>query len=175
MVQTALRNLAKPLERAAELISRCLSSGNKLLVCGNGGSGADAAHFATEFVVRFAADRPAHPAICLTADGVLLTAAGNDYGFDEIFARQLAALGRAGDVLICLTTSGNSHNVVRAVEEAHARGVKTIALLGRDGGKMRGLASIELLVSSDSTARIQEAHMFLLHVLCEATEDRISN
>ena len=172
-VMTLLRSLAEPLSRAADAITQCLSSDHKLLVCGNGGSGADAAHFATEFVGREAADRSAHPAICLTADGTLLTAAGNDYGFDEIFARQVAAFGQAGDVLVCLTTSGNSRNLLRALEEARARDVKTIALLGRDGGKMRGLANIELLVSSDSTARVQEAHMLLLHVLCEAMDDRL--
>jgi phosphoheptose isomerase len=169
----SLLDLDVQLGAAADAIERCLRSGNKLLVCGNGGSAADAAHFATELVVRFAKDRPAQPAICLASDGGLLTAAGNDYGFDEIFARQVAAFGQPGDVLICLTTSGKSKNVVRALEEAKARKLKTIALLGRDGGSTIGMADIDLLVSSNSTARVQEAHQVLLHVLCELIESRI--
>ena len=145
-----------------------------MLVCGNGGSAADAAHFATEFVVRFSHDRPAYPAIALTSDGGLLTAAGNDYGFDEIFARQVAAYGAQGDLLICLTTSGNSENVKRALAEAKTRKLKTIALLGRDGGATLGSADVDLVVKSESTARIQEAHKFLLHVLCEIAEERLA-
>src|SRR4051812_28294413 len=133
-ILASLGELDQQMRRAADAIEKCLASGNKLLVCGNGGSAADAAHFATEFVVRFTSDRPAYPAICLTGDAGLLTAAGNDYGFEEIFARQIAAFGRSGDVLVCLSTSGNSRNVQRAVEEAKARGVVTIAFLGRDGG-----------------------------------------
>ncbi len=170
----SLPKLEQPLARAAEAIARCLSSGGKLLVCGNGGSAADAAHFATEFVIRFLAERRAYPAICLTSDGGALTAGGNDYGFDEIFARQVSAFGQDGDVLICLTTSGNSRNIQRALEEAKARGVRTIAFLGRNGGASRGQAEIELLVAGESTARIQEAHMFLLHVLCQAMEEPIA-
>ena len=158
---------------AADLIEQCLRAGNKLLVCGNGGSAADAAHFATELVVRFAKDRRAYPAICLAGDGGLLTAAGNDYGFDEIFARQVAAVGVPGDMLICLTTSGKSRNVERALEEAKAHKLKTIAFLGRDGGSTIGMADVELLVRSNSTARIQESHQLLLHVLCETIESRL--
>ena len=166
----SLKKLQSQVEKAANLIEQCLRAGNKLLVCGNGGSAADAAHFATELVVRFAKDRRAHPAICLASDGGLLTAAANDYGFDEIFARQVAAFGQREDVLICLTTSGKSRNVLRAVEEAKARKLKTIAFLGRDGGPTIGIADVDLLVASDSTARIQEAHQLLLHVLCEIIE-----
>jgi D-sedoheptulose 7-phosphate isomerase len=146
-----------------------------LLVCGNGGSAADASHFATELVVRFTKDRRALPAICLAGDSGILTAAGNDYGFDKIFARQVAAFGQAGDVLICLTTSGNSKNVVRALEEAKARSLKTIAFLGRDGGSTIGMADIDLLVKDDSTARIQEAHKLLIHVLCEIIDARLED
>ena len=170
----SLVDLDAHLAKAADLIEQCLRAGNKLLVCGNGGSASDAAHFATEFVVRFMKDRPAYPAICLTGDGGLLTAAGNDYGFDEIFARQVAAFGLPDDVLICLTTSGKSRNVKRALEEAKARKLKTIAFLGRDGGSTIGLADVDLLVASDSTARIQEAHKLLLHVLCETIESRLA-
>jgi D-sedoheptulose 7-phosphate isomerase len=170
----SLVDLDAHLAKAADLIEQCLRAGNKLLVCGNGGSASDAAHFATEFVVRFMKNRPAYPAICLTGDGGLLTAAGNDFGFDEIFARQVAAFGLPGDVLICLTTSGKSRNVKRALEEAKARKLKTIAFLGRDGGSTIGLADVDLLVASDSTARIQEAHKLLLHVLCETIESRLA-
>lgn len=170
----ALTALTPPLQRATDAIAAAFRSGHKLLICGNGGSAADAAHFATEFVVRFISDRPAYPAICLTSDGGLLSAAGNDYGFDEIFARQVAALGQAGDVLICLTTSGNSRNVQRALEEGKKRGLVCIAFLGREGGASKGMAEIEFLVAGKSTARIQEAHMLLLHVLCEAMEDRLA-
>jgi D-sedoheptulose 7-phosphate isomerase len=159
--------------KASELIEQSLRAGNKLLVCGNGGSAADAAHFVTELVVRFAKDRRPYPAICLASDGGLLTAAGNDFGFDEIFARQVAAFGQPGDLLIVLTTSGKSKNVERALEEAKARKLKTIALLGREGGSTIGIADVDLLVASDSTARIQEAHQLLLHVLCETIESRL--
>jgi phosphoheptose isomerase len=171
----SLRKLEPEVARAADLITDCLTTGKKLLVCGNGGSAADAAHFATELVVRLAKDRRAYPAICLTGDGGLLTAAANDYGFDEIFARQVAAFGLEGDVLIVLTTSGKSKNVRRALEEAKSRKLKTIALLGRDGGSTIGMADVDLLVRSDSTARIQEAHKLLLHVLCEIVEARLAH
>ena len=171
----ALKHLEPQVCRAADLISECFHTGHKLLVCGNGGSAADASHFATELVVRFTKDRRALPAICLTSDSGILTAGGNDYGFDTIFARQVAAFGQAGDVLVCLTTSGNSKNVLRALEEAKTRKLKTIALLGRDGGATTGIADIELLVKDNSTARIQEAHQLLIHVLCEIIESRIDD
>ena len=170
----SLKKLQAEVARSADLIVDCLTNGNKLLVCGNGGSASDAAHFTTELVVRFAKDRPAYPAICLTGDGGLLTAAGNDYGFEEIFARQVAAFGVPGDLLICLTTSGKSKNVLRALEEARSRKLKTIAFLGRDGGSTIGIADVDLLVRNGSTARIQEAHEVLLHVLCEIAEERLA-
>lgn len=161
--------------KAADLITNCLRAGNKILACGNGGSAADAAHFATEFVVRFTHDRPAYPAIALTSDGGLLTAAGNDYGFEEIFARQIDAFGVENDLLICLTTSGKSENVKRALQRAKARKLKTIAFLGRDGGSTIGMADVDLVVKSESTARIQEAHKLLLHILCEIVEERLAH
>jgi phosphoheptose isomerase len=169
----ALSSLEPQMAQAADVIDQCLRAGKKLLVCGNGGSAADASHFATELVVRFAKDRRALPAICLTSDSGILTAAGNDYGFDEVFARQVAAFGVTGDVLICLTTSGKSRNLIRALEEAKARKLRTIAFLGRDGGSSTGIADIDLLVRNDSTARVQEAHQLLLHALCEIIEARL--
>jgi phosphoheptose isomerase len=169
----ALSSLEQEMAQAADVIDQCLRAGKKLLVCGNGGSATDASHFATELVVRFTKDRRALPAICLTSDTGILTAAGNDYGFDEIFARQVAAFGEPGDLLICLTTSGKSRNVIRALEEAKARKLRTIAFLGREGGSSNGIADIDLLVRSNSTARVQEAHQLLLHVLCETIESRL--
>ena len=166
----ALHALEPALESAAEMVGTCLAGGGKLLVCGNGGSAADGADFATEFTCRFVTDRQPYPALNLAACGSLLTATGNDYGFDEIFARQVRAFGRAGDVLVALTTSGNSKNVLSAIAAANVAGLRTIALLGRDGGRARGLAGVELMVPSPVTARIQEAHKFLLHVLCEIVE-----
>ena len=170
----SLSSLEDRMAEAADLIEQCLRAENKLLVCGNGGSAADASHFVTELVVRFAKERRAYPAICLASDGGLLTAAGNDYGFDEVFARQVAAFGLQGDVLICLTTSGKSRNVERALEQAKAHKLKTITFLGRDGGSTIGMADVDLLVRSESTARIQEAHQLLLHVLCETIESRLA-
>ena len=171
----SLVDLDRQVAKAADLITNCLRSRNKILACGNGGSAADAAHFATEFVVRFTHDRPAYPAIALTSDGGLLTAAGNDYGFEEIFARQIDAFGVENDLLICLTTSGKSENVKRALQRAKACKLKTIAFLGRDGGSTIGMADVDLVVKSESTARIQEAHKFLLHVLCEIVEERLAH
>ena len=169
----SLKDLGREVSRAIDLIEQCLRAGNKLLVCGNGGSATDASHFATELVVRFAKDRRALPAISLASDNGILTATGNDYGFNEIFARQVAALGAPGDVLICLTTSGKSKNLIRALEEAKARKLKTIAFLGRDGGPTLGIADVDLLIKSESTARVQEAHHLLLHILCEIIESRL--
>ena len=169
----SLDQLEGHVEKAANLIEECLRAGNKLLVCGNGGSAADASHFATEFVVRFMRERPAYPAICLAGDGGLLSAVGNDYGFEELFARQVAAFGLPGDLLVCLTTSGKSRNIDRALQEAKSRKMKSISFLGRDGGSTIGMADVELLVRGDLTSRIQEAHQLLLHVLCEIVETRL--
>ena len=166
----SLRPLEPALERAAQLVGACLTGGGKLLVCGNGGSAADGADFSTEFTCRFVTDRQPYPAINLAGCGSVLTATGNDYGFDEVFARQVRAFGRKGDVLVALTTSGNSKNILSAIAAANIAGVHTIALLGRDGGRARGLAGVELIVPTPITARIQEGHKFLLHVLCEIVE-----
>ncbi len=166
----SLSPLGNALERAAEMIRRCLLEGGKLLVCGNGGSAADGADFATEFTCRFRHDRRPYPAINLAQGGSLLTAIGNDYEFAQVFARQVRAFGREGDLLVAFTTSGHSPNIVQAVEEAVRMGVRSVAFLGKGGGAAKGLATVELIVPSDNTARIQEAHKFLLHVLCEMVE-----
>ena len=170
----ATADLASLLEKAAQLVTACLTNGNKLLVCGNGGSAADAADFCTEFACRFVQDRRPYPAMNLSQGGSLLTATGNDYGFDHIFARQIAAFAQSGDLVIAISTSGNSANIRLALEEAKRRNLKSIALLGRDGGKSKGMAQLDLIVRSDSTARIQEGHKFLLHVLCEICEGRLA-
>ena len=168
----SLRPLQAVHEHAAEVVGRCLLGGHKLLVCGNGGSAADAADFATEFACRFVTDRRPYPALNLTACGSLLTAVGNDYGYDEVFARQVRAFGQKDDVFVAISTSGNSKSIISAIAAANIAGLHTIALLGRDGGRARGLARMELIVPSTITARIQEAHKFLLHTLCEIVEAR---
>jgi phosphoheptose isomerase len=165
--------LEKSLNRAAKTVLTCLTSGHKLLVCGNGGSASDATHFATEFLCRFCNDRRPYPAISLTANGEFMTAVCNDYHADEIFARQIWGLGQKGDVLIAFTTSGKSKNVLRALEEAKRRGIKSICFLGRDGGFTKGAATIDLLVTGNNTARIQEAQKLLYHVLCEMVDEKL--
>jgi len=166
-------DLESQITKAAELVTDCLTSGKKILACGNGGSAADAADFCTELACRFVEDRRPYPAMNLSQGGSLLTATGNDYGFEEIFARQVHAFGASGDVLIAISTSGKSKNIRRAIEEARDRKLKTIALLGRDGGSVAGIADVDLIVKGGSTARIQEAHKFILHVLCEMCEARL--
>jgi phosphoheptose isomerase len=166
-------DLESQVTRAAQLITDCLTNGEKVLACGNGGSAADAADFCTELACRFVEDRRPYPAMNLSQGGSLITAVGNDYGFEEIFARQVRAFGNSGDILIAISTSGKSKNIRRAIEEAGSRKLKTIALLGRDGGSVTGIADVDLIVKSDSTARIQEAHKFILHVICEICEARL--
>ena len=166
--------LEKPILGASELIIDCLTGSNKVLVCGNGGSAADAADFTTEFACKFVADRRPYPALNLAQGGSLLTAIGNDYGFEEIFARQVAAFGNKDDVLVAISTSGRSPNIRRALTEARTRGLKTIALLGRGGGSSSGIADLDIIVPAQSTARIQEAHKFILHVICELCETHLA-
>jgi D-sedoheptulose 7-phosphate isomerase len=166
----ALRENQATLLTAAAALVAALGAGSKVLVCGNGGSAADSQHFAAELVGRFARERRAWPALALSTDTSVLTALGNDYGFDGVFARQVEAHGEAGDVLVGISTSGDSANVIRAMEAARARGLVTIGLTGRDGGALGRLADHHLNVPSSSTARIQEVHIALLHVLCELVE-----
>ena len=170
---TTLLPMEPQVVRAAEMLSDALLAGKKLLACGNGGSAADASHLTTEFVVRFNQDRRPYPAISFTANGGDLTACGNDYSFDEVFARQVRAYGLAGDVLFAFTTSGNSTNVVRALKAAKDSGVATVAFLGRTGGTCAGLADVEMVVPHAVTARIQEGHKLLLHTICELVEVRL--
>jgi phosphoheptose isomerase len=169
----SVTGLESQIAKADELIFNCLTSDKKILACGNGGSAADAADFCTELACRFVEDRRPYPAMNLSQGGSLVTAIGNDYRFEEIFARQIRAFGNSCDVLIAISTSGKSKNIRRAIEEARNRKLKTITLLGRDGGSCAGLADVDLIVKGDSTARIQEAHKFILHVICEICETRL--
>jgi len=162
------------LDAAINLIAEALLGGHTLLIAGNGGSAAEAQHFSAEIVGRYMRERRGYPAIALTTDTSILTAVGNDYDFDSIFARQIEALGRAGDVFIGLSTSGNSGNIISALNKAHAQGLATISLIGKDGGKMQGMADVDLIVPSDETPRIQEAHLLVIHVICEALDARLS-
>lgn len=156
--------------RAAEIIIDSVRSGGKVLIFGNGGSAADAQHIAAELVNRLNYDRPAIPAIALTTDTSILTSVGNDSSFDDLFERQLRALGRAGDVAIAISTSGNSPNVLRAAAAAREMGIRLIGLAGRSGGKLAPLVDVALVVEADSTQRIQETHITIGHILCEMVE-----
>jgi D-sedoheptulose 7-phosphate isomerase len=169
----SLVSLETPLVRLAGAVTEALTAGRKLMLCGNGGSSSDAAHIAAEFVCRFVGDRRPYPALALGVDGGLLTAIGNDYDFHDAFARQVRAFGQPGDVFIGISSSGNSRNIISAIEQAKKQGMVTAALLGRDGGLTKGAADIELIVPGSSTARIQEAQKFLLHVLCEMAEEKL--
>ena len=157
----------------ADRYETTLRGGGTLFFAGNGGSAADAQHVATEYVVRYQTNRPAMRAVALTTDTSLLTACANDLGFDEIFARQVEALAEPGDLLVLHSTSGESPNVVRAAQAARARGVGVVALLGRSGGELKNLADAALIIPSDDTARIQELHLAIEHVICDIVEDRL--
>jgi D-sedoheptulose 7-phosphate isomerase len=163
----ALTTIRPAIDRAGQMILATLRRGGKLLICGNGGSAAEAAHFATELVGRYAKTRRSLPAIALSSDGSLVTCIGNDFGYEQIFARQIAGLARSGDLLVVLTSSGNSFNIVAALNEAKRLGVESIAFLGRGGGKAKGLATCDLIMPGQSGAAAQEAHLFLIHHFCE--------
>ncbi len=166
---TAAR-IGPDIERAAEMISAAVGRRGTLFFCGNGGSAADAQHLATEYVVRYMRNRAAYPAIALTTDTSLITAAGNDLGFDKIFSRQVEALAKPGDLLIIHSTSGNSPNVLEAARAARSRGVGVLAFSAKDGGKLRDLADHSVIVPTDRTDRAQEIHLCIEHLICEIVE-----
>lgn len=174
--QTKLRvkaALAQPIADASQALVECLMRDGKILACGNGGSAADAQHFAAELVNRFEIERPGLPAIALTTDSSVLTSIANDYDYNLIFSKQVRALGMAGDMLLAISTSGNSPNVVEAIHAAHERDMRVVALTGRNGGKMGevlGSGDFHICVESTSTARIQEVHLLVLHCLCDAID-----
>jgi D-sedoheptulose 7-phosphate isomerase len=162
--------LGSDLERALGMVRETVSGGGTLYFCGNGGSAADAQHMATEYVVRYMRDRRAYPAVALTTDTSLLTAAGNDFGFEHIFSRQIQALARRGDLLVIHSTSGNSPNVLRAAEAARAQGIRVLAFSAGNGGKLRALADHSIVIPTTRTDRAQELHMCLEHLICELIE-----
>jgi D-sedoheptulose 7-phosphate isomerase len=168
--QVAQRTLTEGIVRAADLIGQALHGGGKVLVFGNGGSAADAQHFAAELVGRFERDRRPLAALALTTDTSILTSVANDEGFERIFVRQIEAMGAPGDVAFGITTSGRSPNVVRALRAAHERGLKTVALTGSDGGEAGGEVDLHLNVAGQSTARVQEVHITVLHAICAVIE-----
>jgi len=157
--------------KAGEKIKESLSKGNKLLICGNGGSAADAQHFAAELMCRFEKERNALPAIALTTDTSILTAWSNDYAFETVFARQVEGLGSEGDILVAISTSGDSLNVVKAVEKAKEKGLYTIGLLGKNGGKLKNVVDIAIIVPSERTAYVQECHVMVYHFWCAMVEE----
>jgi len=160
---------------AGEIIAECLKSGKKVMLCGNGGSAADSQHIAGEFIVRLTSkrNRNALPAIALTTDTSVITACSNDFGFEHIFSRQVEALGNEGDVLLGISTSGNSQNVINAINEAKEKNVKTIAFLGAGGGKSKGISDVDIIIPSDNVCRIQEGHSTVGHILCDIVENMI--
>ena len=163
----SLTAIRPEIERASGLLLQTLRAGGKILTCGNGGSAAEASHLATELVGRYARNRVALPALALSADGSALSCIGNDFDFEQVFARQVAALGKTGDLLVVFSSSGNSANIVAALREARQRGLAALAFLGREGGAARGLATCELVIPGQSGRTAQEAHLFLIHYFCE--------
>jgi D-sedoheptulose 7-phosphate isomerase len=174
--QRAMEQLAPSIAAAGQLMTDCLLNNGKILSCGNGGSAGDAQHFSAEMLNRFEMERPGLPAMALTTDSSTLTSIANDYCYDDIFSKQIRALGQPGDCLLAISTSGNSENVLRAVQAAHERNVQVVALTGRDGGKMAGIyheGDVEIRVPATSTARIQEVHLLVIHCLCDLIDRRL--
>lgn len=167
--------LLEPIIKAVDLLSACFNDGNKLLLCGNGGSAADCQHIATELMIRLShhIQRPALPAIALTTDTSNLTAGGNDIGFENIFSRNVEGLGNEGDALLAISTSGNSPNVIKAVEMAHKKGMKVIGFLGGNGGKIKDIVDLPIVIPSSNVQRIQEGHITVAHIICELVEDKL--
>ena len=166
----SMQTLIPAVEAGAQLMIDCLRNGGKILSCGNGGSAGDAQHFSAELLNRFEMERPPLAAVALTTDSSTLTSIANDYSYNEVFSKQVSALGRQDDVLLAISTSGNSPNVIKAIEAAHRQGMKVVALTGRDGGDMKSgyaIADIEIRVPAERTARIQEVHLLVIHCLCD--------
>ena len=173
LARKTVADIGPDIERAAAMVAETVRRRGTLFFCGNGGSAADAQHLATEYVVRYMRNRSAYPAIALTTDTSLLTAAGNDLGFDQIFARQVEALARPGDLLIIHSTSGNSPNVLRAAEAARAKRVGVLSFAARDGGRLKAMSNHTVVVPTDRTDRAQEIHLCMEHAICSAIEDEL--
>ena len=173
-IEKTIQTMQEPLLKASKLAVETLRAGNKILICGNGGSAADAQHFAAELTGRYKTERRGLPGIALTTDTSALTAIGNDYGYDRVFDRQVEALANKGDLLIGISTSGNSTNVINALKVAREMGCKTLGLTGRDGGAMNELCDINLVVPSNDTPRIQEMHILFAHTICQIIDNELS-
>jgi len=174
--QIAADLLTEPLATASQMVTHCLLGGGKILSCGNGGSAGDAQHFSSEMLNRFEMERPGLPAVALTTDSSTLTSIANDYSYELVFSKQVSALGQQGDILLAISTSGNSANVNRAIEAAHEREMQVIALSGKQGGDMAQLLTsndVEIRVPSDSTARIQEVHLLAIHCICDLVDHQL--
>ncbi len=171
--QEVLAKLVPDLEKTANILINALKNNNKVLICGNGGSAADAQHFAAELIVRFETERKALPAIALTTDSSILTAGANDYGIDTLFSRQIEGLGSKGDVLVAISTSGNSPNILKAIDTAKSKDMEVIGLTGRDAGKMKSLQN-KVVIPSQTTARIQESHIMTIHIWCKLIDQAFS-
>lgn len=168
-----VHELSPEIEKAAKLMIDALKNNKKIILAGNGGSSSQASHIAAEFVGRYKIERKGLPAVSLSTDLSALTSIGNDYGFESVFERQLEALGNEGDVFIALSTSGNSKNIIKAVEKAKELDIHTIGLLGKDGGNLKNTSKVEIIVPSDNTPRIQEAHLMILHIICELVDKEL--
>lgn len=174
--QLAAELLAEPVSRGAQMVTRCFLNGRKILSCGNGGSAGDSQHFSSEMLNRYEMERPGLPAIALTTDSSTVTSIANDYSYSQVFSKQVTALGQPGDVLLAISTSGNSENVCMAINAAHEREMAVIALTGKSGGEMAELLSlndIEIRVPSESTARIQEVHLLVIHCICDLVDHQL--
>ena len=174
--QASLPILQNAIALAAQMMTHCLLEGGKIMSCGNGGSAGDAQHFSSEMLNRFEMERPGLPAIALTTDTSTITSIANDYSYSEIFSRQVQALGQANDILLAISTSGNSTNVVKAIDTAHSRGINVVALTGKNGGEIASRLNsndIEIRVPSESTARIQEVHLLTIHCLCDLIDHQL--
>jgi len=172
VIQKVIENFEDDIKQVAQVVLDTLKNGNKILICGNGGSAADAQHFAAELTGRYKTERVALPAIALTTDTSALTAIGNDYGYDRVFDRQFEALAQKNDLLIGISTSGNSQNIINAFKLAKKKSCTTIALSGRDGGVMKSIADINLIVPSSDTPRIQEMHILFIHIICQIVDNQ---
>lgn len=173
-IDTVISQLIPNIEEASKMMIKTLQNGNKILLCGNGGSASDAQHIAAELTGRYKSERKGLPGIALTTDTSALTAISNDYGYDKVFSRQTEALANDGDLLIGISTSGNSQNVIEALKVAKEMGCKTLGLSGRDGGKMNEVCDLNIVIPSDNTPRIQEMHILIGHTLCQAVDDSLS-
>jgi len=172
-IQTVIETMDEDIEKASKIVVDTLKNGNKILLCGNGGSAADAQHIAAELTGRYKTERRGLPGIALTTDTSALTAIGNDYGYDRVFDRQVEALAKKGDLLIGISTSGNSQNVINAFKVAKEMGCETIGLSGRDGGKFNDVCDLNVIIPSDNTPRIQEMHILIGHIICQIIDDYI--